>query len=329
MSKVYLFLPHEQFQPEEIVAQAELAERTGFDGVMVSEHFNPWVDDLGTSGFTFSTLGAIAQATSRIEIMTAVTTPLWRMHPAVAAQAAATVDRLSGGRFTLGVGTGYPLNEGPLGFEMGKYAEKAGRMEEALRIMKALLRGEKLDFSGQYYKTIGAKLYSPPAHEVPIILAAGGTKSATLAGRLADGVMTSVKQAETTKETVLEPARAAADDAGKPDPLVVCTHWTLFGKTDDEAYEAIKPQRGLRAPSKNTATDPAVLQKEADAMSQSELLANYTIVRSAQDYVRVYGEIAEAVRPDIIGIQTASVDQNAIISMLGEEVVPKLKKEGK
>jgi coenzyme F420-dependent glucose-6-phosphate dehydrogenase len=140
VSKVYLFLPHEQFQPEEIVGQAKLAEKVGFDGVMVSEHFNPWVDDLGTSGFTFSTLGAIAQATSRIEMITAVTTPLWRIHPAVVAQASATVDRLSGGRFTLGVGTGYPLNEGPLGFEMGKYAEKSGRMEEALKIMKALLR---------------------------------------------------------------------------------------------------------------------------------------------------------------------------------------------
>ena len=76
MSKVYLFLPHEQFQPEEIVTQAKLAEKSGFDGIMVSEHFNPWVDDLGASGFTFSTLGAIAQATSRIEMMTAVTTPL-------------------------------------------------------------------------------------------------------------------------------------------------------------------------------------------------------------------------------------------------------------
>jgi coenzyme F420-dependent glucose-6-phosphate dehydrogenase len=97
------FCGHEQWQPEELVKHARLAEAAGFDMVMVSEHFHPWVDDEAASGFAFSTIGAMAAVTDRIEFTTAVTTPLFRFHPAVVAQAAATLDRLSNGRFNLGV----------------------------------------------------------------------------------------------------------------------------------------------------------------------------------------------------------------------------------
>jgi coenzyme F420-dependent glucose-6-phosphate dehydrogenase len=99
-----------------LVEHAQLAEAAGFDMVVVSEHFHPWVDDKSASGFAFATIGAMAAATSSIEFATGVTTPLFRYHPAVVAQAAATLDRLSGGRFTLGVGTGENINEGPLGY---------------------------------------------------------------------------------------------------------------------------------------------------------------------------------------------------------------------
>ena len=106
MTRFAYFCGHEQFHPETLVRHAVLAEEAGFDMLMVSEHFHPWVDDVSASGFAFSTLGAIAEATDSVEIATAVTTPLFRYHPGVVAQAAATIDRLSGGRFTLGVGTG-------------------------------------------------------------------------------------------------------------------------------------------------------------------------------------------------------------------------------
>ena len=161
------FCGHEQWHPEQLVRHAQLAEDAGFDMIVVSEHFHPWVDDASASGFAFSTIGAMAQATSRVSFATGVTTPLWRYHPAVVAQAAATLDRLSGGRFNLGVGTGENINEGPLGYTFPKYAERAARMREALEIMRRLLDGEKLTFDGEYYKTDRAKLYSPPLGDVP------------------------------------------------------------------------------------------------------------------------------------------------------------------
>ena len=123
MTKFYWFLADEQFQPEEIVEHAALAEKLGFDGVMISEHLQPWVDDKGTSGFAFATLGAIAAKTSKIKMITGVTTPLFRFHPAIVAQASATIDRLSNGRFELGIGTGENLNEAPLGLVFPGYKE--------------------------------------------------------------------------------------------------------------------------------------------------------------------------------------------------------------
>ena len=92
----YYFCGHEQWQPETLVRHAVLAEEAGFDGLVVSEHFHPWVDDASAAGFAFSTLGAIAQATSRVRLATGVTTPLFRYHPGVVAQAASNGARASG-----------------------------------------------------------------------------------------------------------------------------------------------------------------------------------------------------------------------------------------
>ena len=223
MTRFAYFCGHEQWQPEELVEHAVLAEKAGFDMVVVSEHFHPWVDDVSASGFAFSTIGAMAAATGGLEFATGVTTPLFRYHPAVVAQAAATLDRLSGGRFTLGVGTGENINEGPLGYSFPKYAERNARMAESLQIMRRLLDGEKLTFDGAYYTTDRAKLYSPPTGEVPILMAAGGPKSATLAGQLAQGVVTSVKDPADTFERVIDPLRKGAREAGNPEPTVLAT----------------------------------------------------------------------------------------------------------
>ena len=149
--------------------------------LLVSEHFHPWVDDVGASGFAFATLGAMARATHRVRLATGVITPLFRYHPAVVAQAAATIDRLSGGRFDLGVGTGENINEAPVGLPFPPYGERARRLAEAREIIRRLLDGEKVTFPGRYYQTDRARLYSPPLGRVAIWMAAGGPQSAALA----------------------------------------------------------------------------------------------------------------------------------------------------
>ena len=325
MTKFAYFCGHEQWQPEDLVAHARLAEQVGFDMVVVSEHFHPWVDDTSAAGFAFSTIGAMAAATTTIELATGVTTPLFRYHPAVVAQAAATLDRLSEGRFTLGVGTGENINEGPLGYTFPKYAERNARMDESLEIMRRLLDGEKLTYSGDYYTTDRAKLYSPPLGDVPILMAAGGPKSATLAGQKAQGVITSVRDPAETIERVIEPLRNAAAEAGKPDPIVLATRWSILARDDDEAWEALFSWRGLRAPGRLEAVDPAELREKADALPRSEVLGRYAQVTSPADIVETYRPLVRDLKADVVTLQMVSLDQETLIRMLGSEVLPALR----
>ena len=325
MTKFAYFCGHEQWQPEELVEHAVLAEQAGFDMVVVSEHFHPWVDDRSASGFAFATIGAMAAATDRVGFSTGVTTPLFRYHPAVVAQAAATLDRLSNGRFTLGVGTGENINEGPLGYEFPKYAERNARMSESLEIMRRLLDGEKLTFAGEFYETDRAKLYSPPVGPVPILLAAGGPKSATLAGEKAQGVVTSVKDPAETLERVVEPLRSAAEESGNPHPMVLATRWSIHAGDDDEAWEALYSWRGLRAPGRLEAVDPQTLRERADELPRDEVLGRYSKVSTPDDIVDVYRPLVEELAADVVTIQMASLDQPALIEMLGTDVLPRLR----
>ncbi len=325
MTKFAYFCGHEQWQPEELVSHAVLAEKAGFDMVVVSEHFHPWVDDSSASGFAFATIGAMAAETDHIEFATGVTTPLFRYHPAVVAQAAATLDRLSGGRFTLGVGTGENINEGPLGYEFPNYAERNARMAESLEIMRRLLDGEKLTFDGDYYRTDRAKLYSPPLGPVPILMAAGGPKSATLAGEKAQGVITSVKDPAETTERVIEPLRESAAKAGNPEPTVLATRWALYAANPEEAWNALFSWRGLRAPGRLEAVDPQTLRERADSMPREEILGRYSVVDDVDALVDIYRPLVDDLGADIVTFQMACPDQAWLIGFLGAEVLPRLR----
>jgi coenzyme F420-dependent glucose-6-phosphate dehydrogenase len=323
MSKtsIYWFCGHEQFQPEVIVKQAQAVEKAGFDGIMVSEHLSPWVTDFGANGFALSTLGAIAASTSKVKLMTAVLTPLFRYHPAMIAQAAATIDRLSGGRFELGIGTGENINEAPLGYNFSSYKERSDRIKEAIEIMRRLLDGEKIDYEGAYYKVDSFKLYSPPISHVPIIMAAGGPQSARLAGRNCDGLMVSVKDIDQAEENAITPAKSVS----KPNFRIVANHWTIFADNKDSAWEAIKPWRGLRAPNRLESTNPAELEAAADKMDRDDIIKQYDLVGSTDEFFNAYKPLITVLGADSIGIQTSSTDQIATIELMGREVLPKLR----
>ena len=316
---------HESYQPEDLVEQAVAAEEAGFDAVLGSDHFHPWVDDTSAAGFVWSWLGAVAAATENVELGTAVTCPLFHYHPALVAQMAATTDRLSNGRLMLGVGTGEALNERPMGFPFPGYAERQVRMQESLEIMHSLLRGEKLTFHGEYYTTETAKLYSPPKGPVPILMAAGGPKSAQFAGTHADGLITSVKDPADTVAKVIAPYREAATKAGRGH-LVLATRWTVLAAGPDEAWDALSSMRGLRAPGRLEATDPQELRIKADDMDRAEVLASYAVVPDAQGLINAYHPLVTDVGADIVSIQVMSEDPMATIELIGKEVLPELRK---
>jgi coenzyme F420-dependent glucose-6-phosphate dehydrogenase len=315
---------HESYQPEALVEQATAAEEAGFDVVLGSDHFHPWVDDTSAAGFVWSWLGAVAQATRRVELGTAVTCPLFHYHPALVAQMAATTDRLSRGRLFLGVGTGEALNERPLGFPFPGYAERQARMQEALEIMHRLFRGEKLTFDGTHYQTTTARLYSPPTGPLPVLMAAGGPKSAQFAGTYADGLITSVKNPAETVEKVIAPYRESATAAGK-EHLVLATRWTVLADSGEAAWQALSSMRGLRAPGRLEATDPAELRARADEMDRAEVLASYTVVPDAAGLIEAYRPLVTEVGADIVSIQVMSPDPMAAIEVIGKEVLPQLR----
>lgn len=316
---------HESYQPEVLVDQAVRAEQAGFDVVLGSDHFHPWVDDQSAAGFVWSWLGAVAAQTERVELGTSVTCPLFHYHPGLIAQAAATVDRLSGGRFFLGVGTGENINEGPLGYEFPGYKERIERMDEALAIMHRLFAGEKVDFDGTYYTLDKARLYSPPTRPVPILMAAGGPKSATFAGTNADGLITSVKVPAETMENVIDPFRTAAEENGNTD-TIMATRWTVFASSDDEAWSALGSMRGLRAPGRLEAVDPMVLRQRADEMDRDEILDKYTIVSSIDELVDAYAPLVTEIGATYVAIQIASTDPDGVIEMVGKELLPELRR---
>lgn len=325
MVKFAWLCSHESYQPEELLEQAVLAEQVGFDTVLASDHFHPWVDDVSAAGFAWSWLGAAAASTERVELGTSVTCPLFHYHPALVAQASATVDRLSGGRMLLGIGSGEAINETPMGWEFPPYRERMARMDEALAIIRSLHAGEKLDFAGEYYTATTARLYSPPAGGIPMLLAAGGPKSATFAGAHADGLITSVKDPQDTLARIIEPFRAAAEAGGNDNPRILATRWTVLADDDDAAWNALGPMRGLRAPGRLEATDPAVLRERADAMDRAEVLGSYTIVSSAAELVEAYRPLVEEIQSEWVSIQVASTDPIATIKLLGDQVLPQLR----
>lgn len=316
---------HESYQPEVLVDQAVKAEEVGFDVVLGSDHFHPWVDEESAAGFVWSWFGAVAARTEQVELGTSVTCPLFHYHPGLIAQAAATVDRLSGGRFFLGVGTGENINEGPLGFGFPGYKERIERMDEALEIMHRLFAGEKLDFEGKHYTTHKARLYSPPVRPVPIFMAAGGPKSAAFAGANADGLITSVKVPSETIENVIGPFREASSEHTGND-AVMATRWTVFAQDEDEAWAALGTMRGLRAPGRLDAVDPMVLRERADEMDRDEILGKYTVVSSIEGLVEAYSPLVTDIGADYVSIQIASMNPDRVIEIVGKELLPELRR---
>jgi coenzyme F420-dependent glucose-6-phosphate dehydrogenase len=197
-------------------------------------------------------------------------------------------------------------------------------MQEALEIMHRMFAGEKVTFEGEYYTTTTAKLYSPPKGSLPILMAAGGPKSASFAGTYADGLITSVKDPADTVAKVIEPYRKAATEAGK-DHLVLATRWTVLASGPDEAWQALSSMRGLRAPGRLEATDPAELRIKADEMDHEEVLGSYTVVPDTAGLIAAYRPLVTDVGADIVSIQVMSADPLAAIEMIGKEVLPELR----
>jgi G6PDH family F420-dependent oxidoreductase len=201
----------EQSPPDQLVVDVRRAEEAGFDFSVISDHYQPWLDTQGHSGYAWAILGAAAQATERIGLMSYVTCPTIRYHPVVVAHKAATVQILSGSRFRLGLGSGENLNEHVVGKGWPAVGVRQEMLSEAVDIISALFDGEgTVNHRGRYFDVETAKLWDLPDERVPIGIAVSGRDSCRLAGRKAD-LMIAVEPKRELGEMFDE-----AGGAGKP-----------------------------------------------------------------------------------------------------------------
>jgi coenzyme F420-dependent glucose-6-phosphate dehydrogenase len=197
--EIGIFLSSEELRPDVMVSAAREAEAAGFRSVWVSDHYHPWNDRQGQSPFVWSVLGGIAATTDRITVGTGVTALSLRIHPAILAQAAATVGDMLPGRFWFGVGTGENLNEHVLGDPWPEHARRAAMLEEAVELIRRLWEGKLVDHHGTFFDVVRARIYTVPEQLPPILVAASGEESAQLAGRIGDGLITTAPKAEILK----------------------------------------------------------------------------------------------------------------------------------
>jgi G6PDH family F420-dependent oxidoreductase len=225
--KIGYFLSCEEYTPAQLVEQAVLAERAGFEALWISDHFHPWNDEQGQSPFVWSVIGALSQVCG-LPVTTAVTCPTVRTHPAVVAQAAATSAVLHGGRFVLGVGSGEALNEHILGTAWPSAEVRLEMLEEAVDVMRKLWTGETVNHRGTHYTVDSARIYTLPDEPPQVYVSGFGPQATDLAGRIGDGYITTKPDPD-----LLQRFRDAGGQ-GKPTQagLKVC-----YADTEDEAVE--------------------------------------------------------------------------------------------
>src|SRR3954454_24862904 len=236
--RIGYFLSSEEFSPRDLVEQARKAEQAGFHALWISDHFHPWNDEQGHSGFVWSMIGALAEATD-LAITTGVTCPTVRIHPAIIAQAAATSAVLAGeGRFNIGVGSGEALNEHILGDAWPNIETRLEMLEEAVEVIRTLWQGGMQDHRGIHYEVQNARIYDLPDEQPPILVSAFGPKAVSLAAEIGDGFVTTAPDKEGIEQFRSEGGKGPIQAGTK-----VC-----FGRDEEQARKTahrLWPNEGL------------------------------------------------------------------------------------
>jgi coenzyme F420-dependent glucose-6-phosphate dehydrogenase len=245
----------EQFHPAEAVELTAYAERQGFSGAMVADHFAPWVPQQGQASFVWNVLAALGERT-RGDIGPGVTCPSFRFHPAVVAQASATLEAMYPGRHWLGVGSGEALNEHVIAGYWPEVGERSARMFEAIEVVKRLfeasLAGKDVKHEGRYYRHETTRLWTMPESAPPVLVATAGPVNAKRTGRHADGIITVGAPVDKVAGLLSRFAEGAREAGKEPDamPTVLQLHLS-WAPTDEEAMaNAVTewPNGGMRFP---------------------------------------------------------------------------------
>lgn len=307
---------HEQFAPSALRDLVILAEQAGFQAAKTSDHFHPWSENQGQSGFAWAWLGAAMQATSLP--FGAISAPGYRYHPAVLAQAAATCAEMFPDRLWLALGSGEAINEAITGEAWPEKAERNARLAECVAIFRALFAGETVTHRGRV-TVVEAKLYSRPARPALLLGAAVSPETAAFVGSWADGLLTtSGGDIEATRKVI----SAFRDRAGDAKPVYV-QHALSWAETEDEAMAQALDQWGPVAAGGEINWD---LRRPSDFDRVGKMAAPEDVaacVRISQDVSRHLAWIAELsdLGADHIYLHNVGPNQAAFIERFGPEIV--------
>jgi G6PDH family F420-dependent oxidoreductase len=284
--KLGFALSSEDHPPNELVRQAAVAERAGFEFLLVSDHYHPWMDVQGHSPFVWSTLGGVAQVTEKIRVGTGVTCPLIRMHPAIVAQAAATAGAMMPGRFFLGVGTGENLNEHVAGDRWPLPDERLEMLEEAVQVIRLLWEGGEKTHRGRHYTVDHARVYTLPETPPEIYVAASALNAAELAGRIGDGLISTVPDEEVVK--------AFGDGDGRPCIAMMHCSYDADERRGLERATRQWPNLALKGPLGQDLATPSDFEKAAPMVDQEDVGELVPCGPDPDPYLQAIGEYADA-----------------------------------
>jgi coenzyme F420-dependent glucose-6-phosphate dehydrogenase len=315
----------EQFGPQEVIGYSAAAEAAGFSGVMAADHFQPWVPQQGQAAFVWNVLTAIGERTKG-DLGPGVTCPSFRMHPAIVAQASATLAAMYPGRHWLGLGSGEALNEHVLGGYWPETPERIARMFEAIEIIRKLFTGKDVKHAGPFYRMETTRLWTMPEVTPPIYVATAGPITAKKTGALCDGLIT-VGAPEGKLEMIFEKCREGCREAGK-DPakfkFILQLHLS-WAPTDEEALaNALRewPNGGMKFP-KQDIRSPLDFEQMAKLVRPEDFAGRMVI---SSDPERHRAEIQKFLDMGFQQVYLHNVGRNQAdwIDVFGRDVLPKL-----
>jgi G6PDH family F420-dependent oxidoreductase len=309
----YKLCSEERTAPQ-LVDDARRAEAAGLSFAAISDHFHPWITAQGQSPFVWSVLGAVAHATSRLEVGTAVTCPTIRIHPAVVAQAAATAATLLPGRFFLGVGTGENLNEHVVGRGWPNAETRQRMLREAVDVLHALWEGDDVTIEGEFHVVDHARLFSLPPSPPPVYVAASGPASARLAGEVGDGLIATSPDAGLVDRFVGSGGRGP-----RLAEILVCV--------DDDEDAAMRtiverwPLPAIPGPLSAELPLPKHFEAAASSVREDDLRDSVTVGIDPEDYLTSIRRYAEAGFDHVI-LHQIGPDQERFFRFVEDDLMP-------
>lgn len=316
----------EQFHPTDLLAYSQLAESNGFGGVSASDHFHPWTPQQGQSAFVWAWLGALG-ATTNLTFGTGVTPPGYRYHPAILAQAAATLEAMYPGRFTLGLGAGEALNEHIVGGYWPEAAVRSQVLFEAIEVIQKLFTGKVVKHRSEHFNVESARIYTMPATPPPIVIATSGPINAQKTGKFVDGILT-VGAADEKLKMLMERFEKGAREAGKdPSTMKKILQVKVSYATSTEAAveQAVKewPNGGMSFP-KGDIRNPEDFEAMAKNVEAKHFKNRVLMSADIDEHVAAIQHYIDLGFKEIY-IHNVGRNQEEFLNVYGQEVVPALK----